>query len=140
MGWETGRNRSGFGGRGDGGVKNPNKDVGPHSRATLSGSRATPSDTERHRAASAGGRAGPAGNAPRGRPPGPWPRVTRGRQGGRGKALQMVKPVGTLQPQASGLDSHAGIRGQKDNKSYFSCKRSWTSGKIRAPLYDMPNC
>lgn len=34
--------------------------------------------------------------------------------------------------QASGLDSHAGIRGQKDNKSYFSCKRSWTSGKIRA--------
>lgn len=33
-----------------------------------------------------------------------------------------------------------GIRGQKDNKSYFSGKRSWTSGKIRAPLYDMPNC
>ena len=29
--------RSRFGGRGDGGVKNPNKDVGPHSRATPSG-------------------------------------------------------------------------------------------------------
>lgn len=29
--------RSGFGGRGDGGVKNPNKGLGPHSRATPSG-------------------------------------------------------------------------------------------------------
>lgn len=112
-------------------VKNPNKDLGPRSRATPSG---------RGRCQWWGAGQGPAGNAPRSRPPGPWPWVTRGRQGGRGKALQMVKPVGKLQPQASGLDSHAGIRGQKDNKSYFSCKRSWTSGKIRAPLYDMPNC
>ena len=64
----------------------------------------------------------------------------RGGLAGEGRPSQWLSRCGLSTPQASGLDSHAGIRGQKDNKSYFSCKRSWTSGEIRAPLYDMPNC
>ena len=58
-------------------------------------------------------------------------------QGGRGEAFRMVKPVGPLSHQASGLDSRSGILRLlrlKDNKSHFSCKRSQPSGGIRTPF------
>lgn len=125
MGWP--------GGWGDGGTVgvgyNPNKD--PWDTATQWGDELT--------RAKAGGQArGQQATAGKTEPQGP--QATKGHQGGRRETPHTAKQTGLFTHQASGLDSHAGIRGQKDNKSYFSCKRSWTSGKIRAPLYDMPNC
>lgn len=48
-------------------------------------------------------------------------------------------PMGTLQPQDLASDSHVNC-GQKDNKSYFSCKYRVGHQENQSPLYDMPNC